>query len=572
MNWINDYQKLSVMTNIDLLSRQLDVLMEHLSDAVDIVDLNGTIMTVNCSFERMYGWNKKELIGKALPIIPTELLSEFKMLQNMILKGHKIIGYETARIRKDGSLIQIILTISPLIDDKGEAYGYVCISRDITDPKQKIQYLTSYDQLTNLPNRNKFYEIALHTLETSKNTKNKMAVVILNLDQFTMINNIFGHVDGDHLLKEIANRLISLIGPRHVIARLGSDEFVLLFEHITHSREVISLIRSVFKVFHSPFKGMKENEVTITSSIGVSVYPRDGRDLESLIQRAYTAMNCVKNSGGNMFSVYQKRLEKTSNEHYLLGQDLRKSFERQELDVYYQPMAEVSTGRIVGLEALLRWKHAQKGFIPPSVFIPIAEEVGIIDMLGLWVLRKACEALNEMHSKGLGSLKVAVNLSALQLQNKNLPRQIQKILRETQCDGKWIELEITESAIIKNIEITRKILKEIKALGIQISLDDFGTGYSSLDYLKRFPIDNMKIDKSFIQSKLEEDLAIVKGIFTIAQLLHLRVIGEGVETLEHLEFLRRNNCDLYQGYLTTKPLPLDQIFKFMKERENNMNL
>lgn len=269
-----------------------------------------------------------------------------------------------------------------------------------------------------------------------------------------------------------------------------------------------------------------------------------------------------------MFTIDQKRLGTNGTERYFISQELVNACERDEMDVYYQPVVELSTGTIVGVEALLRWKHFQKGNIPPSVFIPIAEEFGLIDAIGQWSLRRACEDIVKLHRLGRKGLKVAVNVSALQMQDKQFPQRIQHILKETELDGKWLSLELTESAVIQDIELTARNLEEIRAMGIQISIDDFGTGYSSLHYLKHFPVDHIKIDKSFVQSGQAEDVAIVKGIITIARHLHLQVVAEGVESAEHLEFLRQNGCDFYQGYFTSKPLPLAQMNQLIKENED----
>jgi len=550
---------LPVSTHLQLICNQLEVLIDHIPDAVDIVDFGGTIVKVNRSFEKLYGWKAEEVVGKRLPIIPLDLLGEGESLHNVVKKGQQIIGYETTRIRKDGMAIPIMLTISPLVDAHGKVCGHVAISRDLTEQKKQINFLITHDQLTLLPNRGTFHERAQQALEECNRAHQHLAIVILNLDSFTIINDALGQATGDRLLREVAKRLSAVAGPDQTVARLGSDEFVLLIPGITRSQPVVQLMEKVLEVFQTPFHLENRQDIIITASIGGSVFPRNGKSVEALLQYAYAAMNSAKQAGGNRHVLYQNKLKSSCAKHFLLGQDLWKAFERGELEVFYQPIIEVSTGSVRVLEALLRWKHPKKGWISPAEFIPIAEEMGIIHEIGNWALRKACADIKKLQQPGQAPIKVAVNLSPLQLRDKWLSKQIQGILRETGVDGSLLELEITESVMISNTNITDKLLKEIRALGIQISIDDFGTGYSSLDYLKRYPIDIVKIDKSFIHCKNEQDFAIVKGILTIAQHLGLRVVAEGVESVEQLDFLQQHHCDLYQGYLASKPLPFEQI-------------
>lgn len=564
---INQSKQMLKPVDHPLLSRQLELFLEQISEAVDVVDSNGRIIWVNRAFEELYGWEKTDLLGSELLIIPPDLRKELDSLHEMVQEGHRIIGYETLRKHADGTLIHIDLTVFPLTDHAGTIGGRVGISKDVTKQKVKNKYLATHDQLTKLPNRTAFLEVAQKSFDKCKGTKDKIGIAIINLDKFTFINHSFGQSCGDQLLKEVAFRLRKWCGRKNIIARLGNDEFIVLFNNMDNQNDLVECVNKMVKGFEMPFESKDGKSLTITASVGVSLSPRDGRNLELLIQKAYIALHAAKKAGGHTFLFYQSKLGKVCSENFLLGQDLRKVIQNDELEVHYQPMVEMSTGRICGLEALLRWKHPQKGFISPSKFIPIAEEIGMIDAIGLWILRKACLDIIKIQEWSHRDIKVAVNLSAYQLQDKNLPRQIQKILRETKVDGRFLELEITESAIIKNTENTIKNLHELRAMGIQISIDDFGTGYSSLDYLKRFPLDHVKIDKSFIQGMYDRDVVIVNGIIKIAQHLNLRVIGEGVESLEHLEFLRRHNCDLYQGYLISKPLPLENVGLLLRERQ-----
>jgi len=554
---------LPASTNIQLIGNQLDVLIDHIPDAVDIVDLNGTILKINRSFEIMYGWTAKEIVGKRLPIIPLDLLGEGESLHDVVKKGNRIMGYETTRIRKDGTVIPILLTISPLVDADGFVCGHVAISRDMTDQKRKMTYLATHDQLTGLPNRSYFYQLAQRALDESKEDDQCWLVILFNLDGFTIINDALGQSTGDDLLAQVASRLALLAEKPAIVARMGNDEFAL-FCRIDHpSRDIHRHMDGIHAIFHTPFSLSNNQEVIIAASIGGSVYPRNGRSVEGLLQKAYAAMNGVKRKGGNGYSLYQPRLQTKCTKQYLLGQDLWKATERGEMELFYQPMIEISTGAISGFEALLRWRHPHKGWILPSLFIPLAEELELIDSLGIWVLRRACADIKRLQQPGRNPFKVAVNLSAVQLRDKGFTRKLQGILRETGLDARLLELEITESGIISNTEDTVNMLNEIRGMGVQISIDDFGTGFASLDYVKRFPVDNVKIDKSFIQSENRQDIAIVKGIMTIAQHLGLRVIAEGVESMEHLDFLRRHHCDMFQGYLASPALPFDRISQFI---------
>ncbi|RNB53501.1 phosphodiesterase [Brevibacillus gelatini] len=575
LHWMKKAAQMFAPDDNPILSKQLELFLEQISEAVDVVDSDGRIIWVNAAFEALYGWKKENLLGSELPIIPSNCRKELDSLHKLVQEGQRIIGYQTSREHLDGTLIPIELTVFPLIDRAGTICGRVAISKKVTEQKRSYHEVSPLDPLTQLLNRMEFMKVAQKVLDNGKGIKQKLGVAILNLDRFTLINHTFGQAVGDQLLKEVGGRLKKMSGAEMVLARAGGDEFILLFKNITTHDNLVKSIQNIHAGLQKPFGNFQNGTIAITASMGVSVYPRDGRNLDLLIQKAYIALHASKKAGKNTFHFYTRKLGNVFCEHFLLGQDLRIGFESNELEVHYQPMAEMATGAVCGLEALVRWRHPQKGLIPPSKFIPIAEEIGIIDSIGLWILRRACLDIKQIQMRSKKGLKVAVNLSAIQFQNKNFPRQVQKILRDTNVDGRFLELEITESAVIKDAEHTIQILKELKAMGIQISIDDFGTGYSSLDYLKRFPLNNVKIDKSFIQRMDAEDVIIVTGIIKIAQHLQLRVIGEGVESLEHLEFLREHNCDLYQGYLLSKPLPFENICKLLEERsslEHEINL
>ncbi|WP_167569121.1 putative bifunctional diguanylate cyclase/phosphodiesterase [Brevibacillus migulae] len=547
-------------------SRQFDVFIDHITDAVDIVDLHGNLLKVNHSFESIYGWKSSEIIGKQLPIIPEELQNEVVSLHEKVNNGYKVQGWETTRIKKDGTRIFVHVSISPLVDEHGGICGHIGISRDITAQKKQVNELIFIDQLTHIPNRIYFFNKCKEELNTVGTLLNKKALLIVNIDRFSQINESFGQSLADRLLREVAVRLLASISQEGLLARLGGDEFAVFINEVTQKRDVTRLVKKILLLFHAPFY-FGHDVFEVSASIGSVIFPDDGQTFEQLLRNANTALDRAKKAGGNTYRFYERGMESSKIERFFLGKDLKKAISQGELEIYYQPIIHTNTAEISGLEALIRWNHPRKGWVSPTEFIPIAEETGLISSIGLWIMRKACDDFKKLHEFKIAPKKIAVNVSPLQLENRNLTKQIRGILRTTGLKAEWLELEITESVIVKNNDATKKVLSDIAHMGVRISIDDFGTGYSSLNYLKRLPIHNVKIDKSFIQSGKAEDEAIIKAIISISHELQKCVIAEGIETPQHLEVLKRNKCDYYQGYLASKPMPFNHLVHYLREQK-----
>jgi diguanylate cyclase (GGDEF)-like protein len=463
--------------------------------------------------------------------------------------------------RLDGRPIDVEMTTTTILYEGRRARQVV--GRDISERKlaeRTIQTMAFYDTLTGLPNRNKFKQ---HLNEVLNRSESEMlAVLFLDLDRFKIINDTKGHSTGDLILQKVACRLEDCVLKEGMVSRQGGDEFIILLEN-TNKERVTQLAQRIIDDFSHPFEVHCE-EFFVTPSIGISLYPCDGENEEALIKNADTAMYKAKDLGKNNFYFYSSSLHGSSHRKMELENRLRKAFELEQFELYYQPQVNLKTGKIVGIEALIRWHDPENGFISPSEFIPLAEESGFIVPLGKWVLRKACEQRKAWLLAGFQELPIAVNVSVRQFQDDNLVEYVGEMLREIGLDGKYLELEITES-IMQNVEKSTVILKQLKGLGIQLSMDDFGTGYSSLSFLNHLPIDKIKIDKSFVDDILYHPSQgmMVKTIIDMGNNLNFAVIAEGIETEEQVEFLIRNRCEIGQGFFFSEPLPDKQMEEFL---------
>jgi len=390
----------------------------------------------------------------------------------------------------------------------------------------------------------------------------KLAVLYLDLDRFKLINDSLGHSFGDHLLRDVANRLSLCVPKGATVSRQGGDEFTIFLPNILCENEVLKVVHLVVDAFTEPFQ-LLDNEIYIKTSIGISLFPDNGDTTEILIKNADAAMYKSKEVSGNSYHFFSEGMDVRTFESVKLENALYKALDQEELEIYYQPQIDFIKNQIVGVEALLRWNHPQKGMIAPDQFIPIAEETALILPIGEWVLKNACKQLKEWQRQGYPEFSISVNLSVRQFEQKNLFEIVKNALKEVDLSPEYLHLELTENLIIKNRELTLKTMKELKGLGIKIAIDDFGTGYSSLGYLKSLPIDTLKIDKSFLQDVTSDDenAAITSTIITLAQNLNLSVIAEGVETKQHVEFLLTRDCYLMQGYYFSKPMKAEDITK-----------
>ncbi len=536
------------------------------SAIVSITDRTGLITYANDKFCKISQYTRDELIGQNHRIIksshhPTSFFAE---MWDHLNQG-KVFQAEVKNQAKDGSHYWVETTIVPFLDEEGVPYQHVSIRKDITDRKRAqevIQHMAYHDDLTELPNRRKFKKRLAASIETARQHGHSLAVLFFDMDRFKNINDSLGHDTGDRLLQIIAQRLKKAVGELGIVARMGGDEFMVMLPRLAKEEEATLMAQTIQDIFQEPVI-IYGHEMYITSSIGISIYPDHGDHVEILMKYADVAMYHAKKEGSNNIQLYSKSMFKRAHERLITETNLYRALEREELMVYYQPQMDLRTGKMVGMESLIRWNHPEWGFVSPATFIPVAEETGLIIPIGEWVLKTACLQNKAWQDQGYEPIVVSVNLSIRQFLKSDLIDQIARILVETGLEPRYLELEITESMTM-DVERTIQTLQELKELGVGISMDDFGTGYSSLNNLKRFPIDKLKIDQSFIRDlpNGSKDAAIVSTIIGMAKNLHLKAIAEGVEKLEQMNFLKEKDCDEIQGYYWSRPLPAMEMESF----------
>jgi len=458
----------------------------------------------------------------------------------------------------------IMKVIQQKEDSREKSYKKLIESENkLKESMNEIKKFEYYDFLTCLPNRG-FMLKKIENILKESDDKTRFSLLFLDLDNFKMVNDIFGHDYGDQLLKNIAWELRKCIDDRDIVARLGGDEFLILFADMCDKEKIEEKARRIINLFSRQWN-LSDREFFITASAGIVIYPYDGTDLQTLYKNGDTAMYQAKDSGKNCFLFFSQYMNEKVSEKLELENKLRKAIRNREFIVYYQPQIDIKTMQVKGVEALVRWNHPTEGIIQPAKFIPLAEESGLIVEIDEFVLRTACKQLKAWMDSEINPVTVSINLTSKEFQQANFTGLLKEIIRETGLKADFIELEITESLIMKDIDFTLNILKDLKSIGVKISLDDFGTGYSSLNYLKRLPIDTIKIDKSFIDEITEDskEEAIAESIIALAHKMNLSVIAEGIETEKQLEFIREQKCDKAQGYYFSKPLPVEEIEKLL---------
>ncbi len=545
-------------------TQQLSRALEQTADAVMITDRHGVIEHVNPALETMTGYSRAELIGRKPSVFRSGIQDEafYRRLWDTILGG-EIFNDVLVNRRKDGSLYYEEKLISPIKDGDGNITHFVATARDITErmaAQVRLAHLAHHDALTELPNRALFLDRLKQALARARWHGRLVAVIFLDLDRFKVINDTLGHDIGDRLLQQMSARLHSSVRARDTVARFGGDEFAILLDDVASENDIGHVARKVLETL-TPAFDIEGRELYVSASLGISLYPNDGDDARTLLKNADTAMYRAKESGKNNYQFYSADMSAHALERLTLESSLRHALGRNEFTLHYQPQVDARTGNVLGVEALLRWRHPERGLVGPSDYIGLLEETGLILSVGEWALTTACEQLRAWHAAGWSDLRLAVNLSARQVGDPGFVGLLERLVAQHGCVAGKLELEITESVLMQH---TRHALDNIEAahrLGLRIALDDFGTGYSSLSYLQRFPIDTLKIDRSFIRDLPDDpdDALLTEAILNMARSLRIGVIAEGVETAAQRDFLSARGCHHMQGYLFGRPMPAAEI-------------
>ena len=559
--------------------RMAATVFEHSTSAILITDPAGYIVQANEAFSRVSGY----AVAQVLDQLPSMLTVDAQQRAHLtyVLKQLHVHGTWEGEVwlkRLNGEHYPAWVGITAVLDDEGDLASYVCFFSDISERKaseQRIHRLAYYDALTHLPNRTLFQD-RLHTaLQQAERNKSWVVLMFLDLDRFKPINDSLGHAAGDRMLKDMAIRLLACVGDDDTVARMGGDEFTLLLQPRTTRQQAlnraINVAEQILASLVKPFV-LESREFFVTASIGIALSPQDGNELSQLMKNADTAMYHAKERGKNNFQFYQADMNASALERLELESDLRHALEQQEFILFYQPQFSGDGKRLTGVEALLRWNHSRRGLVPPGDFIPVLEELGLVVEVGDWVLAEACRQLKHWHQAKVRVPKVSVNISARQFSDGQLGTRIATILKETGLSPACLELELTESILMREVSEALHILASLKNLGLSIAVDDFGTGYSSLNYLKQFPIDVLKIDRTFVDGlpSGEQDAQIARAIIAMAHSLNLAVIAEGVETHEQLDFLREHGCDEVQGYLFGRPMPAEQLVEQLQAASSQL--
>jgi diguanylate cyclase (GGDEF)-like protein/PAS domain S-box-containing protein len=533
---------------------------------------NGEITFVNSEYCNYFQKPPDELIDHVYISMIHEEDRQHVLSEIFSLSKDNPVGVLEQRVfTPNGEMRWQRWTNRALFDDNHQITGYQSYGEDITLSKKAddtLKHLATHDLLTQLPNRNLFDDRLNHAIDLANRNQKRVGILFLDLDGFKAVNDAFGHKKGDQLLQIITKRILSCVRKSDTVARLGGDEFAIILEGIPEKQDITPITQKIISSIAEPFT-FQDAEVFITGSIGISIFPDDGKNADTLLQNADHAMYIAKSSGKNTFQFFSPELKTQSLERLELGNHLRNAIAQEEFSIYYQPQINSQTGDIFGLEALLRWNSPELGWISPGKFIPLAEETGLIIPLTEWVLNSACQQTKAWHDKGFSNIRLSVNLSSRDLKRKDLAKLIRDTLVKTQLPPESLELELTENIVFQDMETARVLLDEIKQLGVRLAVDDFGTGYSTLSQLAHFPFDTLKIDQRFAPhtTSSSNDAAIVKGIITIARNLGLSIVAEGVESNEELTFFNQNECYQIQGWIFHKALPTESIDLLLSQKE-----
>ncbi|MEJ0037767.1 MAG: EAL domain-containing protein [Gammaproteobacteria bacterium] len=551
-----------------------EVTLNSIGDAVISTDVSGRVTYLNAVAERLTGWSRPEAQGQPLETVldildaTTREVAQSPMA--LAIRANKPVGLtpNCILIRRGGGEVAIEDSAAPIHDRRGKVTGAVMVFRDVSAARaqsHRMSYLAQHDALTDLPNRLLLNDRLSEAIAFAALHRRHLAVLFVDLDRFKRINDSLGHIVGDRLLQSVARRLLACVRGSDTVSRQGGDEFVILLSDVAHVRDAAAKAEKILLALRVPLR-VDQHEIHVTGSIGVVTYPDDGVDTETLIKNADFAMYHAKDNGRDGYRFFESKLNARAIERQCLETDLRHAIERQELVLHYQPKIDLATGEIVGVEALVRWQHHERGLVLPGEFIPIAEECGLIVPVGRWVLREACAQSRRWRDAGLAPTGLAINISAVELRSANFVNDVRSILAETRLESRYLELEVTETFLLQETEATKAVLRALKAVGVQLALDDFGTGYSSLSFLRTFPIDAVKIDQSFVRGiRIDsEDAGIVDAVISMGKSLHLRVIAEGVESRQQVDFLKAHGCSEAQGYYFSRPLPADECTRLLR--------
>src|SRR4051794_13820420 len=546
----------------------LNAVMNSVADGIVLLDLEGTINWLSSSAETIFDYPRDAAVGASIDLLlPLPAEHGGSLLDRLQGPRPGGVPLELTLRRRSGELLPVEVESS--VVEQRDRRMIVLVLRDLTGRRQTEETLRSlayHDPLTGLPNRLLFHDRLSQAIERARRARQLLTVMLVDLDRFKLINDSLGLVTGDQIIKGVADRLVQKLRKSDTVARLGGDEFMVLLLGTTGAEAAARVAQKLLDVLRPPLQ-VDGHELTTSASIGIALFPHDGDDADTLIKNADNALSRAKEQGRNHYQFYTDDMNVTAFERLMLESRLRKALEQDEFVIYYQPKVSLVDGAVIGVEALLRWFHPDLGLVPPGEFIPLAEETGLIMDIGAWVLKTACTQVRRWQRMGHGRLELAVNISARQFQEKNLVATIAAAVEESGMQAGLIELELTESVIMRDAPEAARRLQELTALGIRLAIDDFGTGYSSLGYLRAFPISTLKIDRSFVRD-IDRDpnsAALAQAIIALASSLKLKVVAEGVETREQLEQLRACGCQELQGFIFSKPLPPEELLARLEQ-------
>ena len=553
----------------------LNAFLDHIPDTVFFKNRDSRFLRISRAGAGHFGLaDPEEAINKTdADIFSSEHAVQALMDEQEIIRtGRPLVGIEEKETWSDGRENWVLTTKVPLKNRNGQIIGTMGIAHDITDRKQaevRIRYMALHDALTGLPNRVLLQDRLGQAIVRARRNREKIAVLMLDLDHFKNVNDSLGHSVGDRLLEAVSKRLKACLRASDIVARLGGDEFVIVLLEVINNPNIEQVARKVLTALAEPLQ-IEGHELRISASIGISQYPADGENCEVLLQSADAAMYEAKKTGRGIYCFFTPELSEATRHRRTLENDLHQACARSEFVLHYQPLVSTNSGRITGVEALLRWCHPEQGLIPPNQFISLLEELGLMAEVGQWVLRTACFQIVTWQKEGLPPLRLAVNVSAQQFYRGDLVRTVDQVLRETGLDPKCLELELTESLTLDDSETTLKIMRELKQIGVRLSLDDFGTGWSSLSYLRQFPLDRIKIDRSFLRDIASQPAAeaVVRSVINLGRNLGLDCTAEGVETPEQFDYLRKQKCPEIQGFLYSPALAPADCSALLRSRKS----